>query len=67
MTAHREVPLAIDTFIFTGKESLVHGTGDVARIVKKCTDHDPSQRYSCVRDLIVEVETLVIMPTETPA
>lgn len=55
------------SFIFTGKESLVHGTGDVARIVKKCTDHDPSQRYSCVRDLIVEVETLVIMPTETPA
>lgn len=55
------------SFIFTGKESLGHGTGNVARIVKKCTDHDPSQRYSSVSELIVDVEALVTVPTETPA
>ncbi len=55
------------SFIFTGKESLGGSAGDVAHIVKKCTDSDISQRYSSVRDLIVDVEALVTMPTGTPA
>lgn len=54
-------------FIFTGKDSLGNGTSDVARIVKKCTDHDPGQRYLKVLDLIADVEALVTKPTDAPA
>lgn len=55
------------SFIFTGKESLGHNNGEVTRIVKKCTDQDVTERYSSVRDLIVDVEALATMPTGTPA
>jgi eukaryotic-like serine/threonine-protein kinase len=54
-------------FIFTGRESLRHGNDDTARIVKKCTDHDPDQRYRNVLDLIADVEALVTTPTDAPA
>lgn len=55
------------SFIFTGRESLGNGTGDVARIVRKCTDHDPGGRYLQVLDLIADVEALVSTPTDAPA
>lgn len=55
------------SFIFTGRESLRHGTDDAAQIVKKCTDHDPDQRYRKVLDLIADVEELVATPTDAPA
>ncbi|MDP8017119.1 protein kinase domain-containing protein [Prescottella equi] len=44
-------------YIFTGRERLERlDTG--ARIVEKCTDRDPSQRYDRVLDLIADVEAL---------
>ena len=55
------------SFIFTGRQSLGHGTDDAAQIVKKCTDHDPGQRYGSVLDLIADVEALVTTPTDAPA
>lgn len=55
------------SFIFTGRESLRHGTDDATQIVKKCTDHDPDQRYLNVLDLIADVEALVTTPTDAPA
>nr|NLI49025.1 protein kinase family protein [Propionibacterium sp.] len=55
------------SFIFTGRESLRTGTDGVARIVKKCTDHDPEQRYQSVLNLIADVEALVTTPIDAPA
>lgn len=55
------------SFIFTGRESLRHGKDEIAQIVKKCTDHDPSQRYQTVLDLIAGVEALATTPTDAPA
>lgn len=55
------------SFIFTGRESLRHGTDDAAQIVKKCTDHDPDERYGNVLELIADVEALVTTPTDAPA
>jgi len=55
------------SFIFTGRQSLRHGTDDAARVVMKCTDHDTDQRYQRVLDLIADVEALVATPTDAPA
>ena len=55
------------SFIFTGRESLRHGSSDAARIVKKCTDYDPDQRYQKVLDLIADLEALMTTPTDAPA
>lgn len=54
-------------FIFTGKESLSHGSDPVAPIVKRCTDQDPAERYQSVLELIADVETLAPGPTDAPA
>ncbi|QIK83179.1 protein kinase family protein [Sanguibacter sp. HDW7] len=54
-------------YIFTGKESLSHGTDPVANIVKRCTDRDPASRYQTVLELIADVETLAPGPTDAPA
>lgn len=54
-------------FIFTGRESLRHGSDAVAAIVKKCTDRDVGQRYQSVLALIADVEALVSMPSGAPA
>jgi eukaryotic-like serine/threonine-protein kinase len=55
------------SFIFTGRQSLQLGSGDAAQVVKKCTDHDPDQRYQRVLDLIADVEALAATPTDAPA
>lgn len=55
------------SFIFTGMQALQHGDDDAAQIVKKCTDHDPGQRYSNVLNLIADVEALVTTPSDAPA
>ena len=54
-------------FIFTGRESLRHGSDAVAEIVKKCTDRDTGQRYQSVLELIADVEELASKPTDAPA
>lgn len=54
-------------FIFTGKESLSHGSDRVAAIVKRCTDQDPARRYQAVLELIADVEALAPGPTDAPA
>lgn len=54
-------------YIFTGKESLPHGTDPVANIVKRCTERDPASRYQTVLELIADVETLAPGPTDAPA
>lgn len=54
-------------FIFTGKESLSHGDGPVADIVKKCTNQNPAHRYQSAIELIAEVEALVADPKDAPA
>lgn len=55
------------SYIFTGRESLKSTGDEVSRIVHRCTDHDKSQRYQSVRDLIVDVERLDATPTDAPA
>lgn len=50
------------SYIFTGRESLPSGQGDVTRIVRKCTDPDPSLRYKQVLDIIADVEALATRP-----
>ncbi|GAB3911875.1 hypothetical protein GCM10027613_00630 [Microlunatus endophyticus] len=54
-------------FIFTGRESLSHGSDTVTGIVKRCTDQDPAGRYPTVLELIADVETLEPGPTDAPA
>lgn len=54
-------------FIFTGKESLSHGSDPVAAIVRRCTDQDPARRYQTVLELIADVEALAPGPTDAPA
>jgi len=55
------------SFIFTGRESLRTGPGEVSRIVRKCVDHDADQRYASVGGIIVDVEALASTPTDAPA
>ncbi len=55
------------SFIFTGRESLRTGPGEVSRIVRKCVDHDADQRYASVGEIIVDVEALASTPTDAPA
>jgi hypothetical protein len=55
------------SYIFIGREALNAGTGDVNRIVQKCTANDAAQRYQKVIDLIADVERLPVSPTDTPA
>jgi len=50
------------SYIFTGKESLPSGQDDVTRIVRKCTEPDPSLRYRQVLDLIADIENLKARP-----
>lgn len=45
-------------FIYTGKRSLPSGDDPVARIVRRCTDSDLSNRYKSVLDLINDVDRL---------
>ncbi len=54
-------------FVFTGRESLSHGSDPVTGIVKRCTDQDPAMRYQTVLELIADVETLEPGPTDAPA
>lgn len=55
------------SFVFTGRESLATGPGEVTRIVRKCVDHDAEQRYASVGGIIADVEALVATPTDAPA
>lgn len=48
------------SFVFTGRESLGASSGEVGRIVRKCVDHDVSRRYASVREIISDVEALVV-------
>lgn len=55
-------------FIFTGRESLRTDADEVGRIVRKCVDHDADRRYASVRQIIADVEAVVVAtPTEAPA
>jgi tRNA A-37 threonylcarbamoyl transferase component Bud32 len=55
------------SFIFTGRESLRSGSGEVSRIVQKCVSHDADQRYQSVLDVIADIEALTATPTDAPA
>jgi eukaryotic-like serine/threonine-protein kinase len=55
------------SYIFTGRESLKTGPDEVSRIVQKCSANDIAQRYQRVIDLIADVESLAVSPTDTPA
>jgi len=46
------------SFIFTGRESIAHGSEEVPRIVQKCVAHDLSERYPSVSELIADIENL---------
>lgn len=53
------------SYIFTGRDSLSAGSDAASLIVKRCTAHDPAQRYSSVLDVITDVEHLNYSPTAT--
>lgn len=55
------------SFIFSGRQRLVQEDGALGRIVRKCTHHDTGERYTCVLELISDVEALVATPTDVPA
>lgn len=55
------------SYIFTGKVSLTTDQDEIGRIVRKCTEHDPHQRYQQVMDLIVDVDRLAAPQSGTPA
>ncbi len=55
------------SFIFTGRESLIAGSSEQARIVLRCTTLETDNRYSSVRELIAAVESLPVSPTQTAA
>ena len=55
------------SYIFTGKESLNVGTGDVGSIIQKCTSADVHARYKSVMELISDVDRLEGVASETPA
>lgn len=55
------------SYIFTGKESLNASMDQVGKIVQKCVANDTAQRYQRVPDLIADVESLAVSPTQTPA
>jgi serine/threonine protein kinase len=46
-------------FIFTGKQNLVSNTTNINKIIMKCTDRDPANRYENVTDLITAMESLL--------
>lgn len=54
------------SYIFTGKEALVIGSGEVSRIVRKCTDQDLSLRYPNVRSIISDIEQLTTTIIDAP-
>ena len=55
------------SYIFTGREALKSGTGEVSRIIQKCAANDIAQRYQRVIELIADVERLEVSPSDTPA
>lgn len=54
------------SYIFTGKESLNVGSGDVGAIIQKCTSADILTRYKSVMELISDVDRLEAVVSETP-
>jgi hypothetical protein len=54
------------SYIFTGKESLNVGSGDVGAIIQKCTSADILTRYKSVMELISDVDHLEAVVSETP-
>lgn len=55
------------SYIFTGKDSLLRGDGDIDRIIRKCTTNDIGQRYPNVRAIIIDVERLESAPGDATA
>jgi tRNA A-37 threonylcarbamoyl transferase component Bud32 len=55
------------SYIFTGKESLTTAQDEVGQIIRKCTAHDPDQRYQRIKDLIADVDRLKVWQYGTPA
>jgi tRNA A-37 threonylcarbamoyl transferase component Bud32 len=54
------------SYIFTGREALKTSSDEISKIVQKCVASDTSQRYQRVRDLIADIERLVVPPTGSP-
>jgi serine/threonine protein kinase len=46
------------SYLFTGRKGLGVATGDVARIIERCTTTRVSERYSTTRDIHAAVERL---------
>jgi eukaryotic-like serine/threonine-protein kinase len=46
------------SFIFSGKEALGACSGNIGRVVDRCTDRNPGLRYETVRDIIADIEIL---------
>lgn len=55
------------SYIFTGKESLNVGSGDIGAIIQKCTSADSLARYKSVKEVIADVDRLQVVASETPA
>lgn len=55
------------SFIFSGRESLLSGHSEAAKLVQKCSSHDTSQRFANVLEVIAAVEKLDIKPDQAPA
>jgi tRNA A-37 threonylcarbamoyl transferase component Bud32 len=55
------------SYIFTGKESLQRNDDLISCITRKCTTDDIEQRYPSVGAIIIDVERLDSVPTETTA
>lgn len=45
-------------FIFTGRTALGRTSDDIQRVIQRCTDNDPAQRFQTVREVIAAVEVL---------
>jgi hypothetical protein len=55
------------SYIFSGRESLLTGEDEVAKVVQKCTAHDVNKRFASVLELIGAVERLAAAPAQTSA
>lgn len=55
------------SYIFTGRESLIAGSSELAQIILGCTSLETDRRYGSVREVIAAVESLPASPTQASA
>lgn len=55
------------SYIFTGKDALMPGQSETAKLVQRCSAHDTSRRFATVLELIDAVEKLDVKAEQAPA